>query len=60
MGGNASENGVWRLGMTAGMARPGAAGNVYHVWDRRHVCEALSVSESKRRAGLRDTDYAMR
>jgi hypothetical protein len=48
---------VWRVDMTAVMARSEPARRVDSVWDRRHGYEALSVSETKMHAGLRDTDY---
>ena len=44
VGGDASGDEVWRVAMTAVMARPEPARNVDSVWDRRHGYEALSVS----------------
>jgi hypothetical protein len=60
VGGDASGEDVWRVDMTAVMARPEPARHVDPVWARRHGYEALSVSESKMHAGVRDTDDAMR
>src|SRR5262249_41175133 len=61
--GDYAATGISLLSMTAVMAWPGPASNVYQVWDRHsnrhHGWEALSVSESNLRAGFRYRDYDM-